>query len=233
MMPTFYKNLKQIIQNLVKHLDMLKLVKHLFRAFLNKEISFLNSLKINLRNPKQKFTPVGQQVTLRTTSAQIIVHDNARLFIGKTWPSIPTFPSCLKMDSQTSLEVSGTWDIYSGFFITINDGGSIKFGSGYVNHFCKIDIWSALTIGDDVIIGDYVIIRDNDNHIINRNKTTVAPLVIKDHVWIGTRCTILKGVTIGEGVVVAAGSVVTKDVPANTLVGGIPAKVLKKGITWK
>lgn len=59
------------------------------------------------------------------------------------------------------------------------------------------------------------------------------PISIGDHVWIGLNATILKGVTIGEGSVIAAGSVVVKDVPAHTLVGGIPAKVLKENIEWE
>ena len=54
-----------------------------------------------------------------------------------------------------------------------------------------------------------------------------APIVVKDNVWIGAHATILAGVTIGENAVVAAGAVVTKDVPANTIVGGVPARVLK------
>jgi acetyltransferase-like isoleucine patch superfamily enzyme len=56
--------------------------------------------------------------------------------------------------------------------------------------------------------------------------------VIHDNVWIGTRATILKGVTIGEGAIVAAGAVVTKNVPPHTLVGGVPAKIIKEKISY-
>lgn len=54
-----------------------------------------------------------------------------------------------------------------------------------------------------------------------------------NHVWIGTRVTLLPGVTVGDGAVIAAGAVVTKDVPAGALVGGVPAKVLKEHVEWK
>lgn len=64
-------------------------------------------------------------------------------------------------------------------------------------------------------------------------KEKTAPIQIGNHVWIGARAIILKGVTIGDGVVVAAGAVVTKDVPPNTLVGGVPAKIIKENISWE
>ena len=59
-----------------------------------------------------------------------------------------------------------------------------------------------------------------------------SPVVIHDHVWVGARVTILKGVEIGEGAVVAAGSVVTHDVPAHALVGGNPARVIRQDVDW-
>ena len=59
-----------------------------------------------------------------------------------------------------------------------------------------------------------------------------APIVIKNNVWIGMAAIILKGVTIGEGAIVAAGAVVTRDVPAHTIVAGVPAKVIKKDVFY-
>lgn len=60
-----------------------------------------------------------------------------------------------------------------------------------------------------------------------------APIVIGNHVWIGLNVTILKGVTIGDGCMVAAGAVVTKSFPPNYLIGGVPAKIIKEDILWR
>ena len=107
----------------------------------------------------------------------------------------------------------------------------MTLGSGYFNKNININCYNSISIGNNVIISENVIIRDSDNHHIN-NKLNQAPIVIEDDVWIGLNATILNGVTIGKGAVVAAGSVVTSDVPAGTLVAGCPAKVKKEHITW-
>lgn len=78
-----------------------------------------------------------------------------------------------------------------------------------------------------------MVIRDNDGHEIVNGEEPSKPIVIGNHVWIGERATILKGVTIGDGAIVAANAVVTKDVEPNTLVGGVPARVIRRGVEWK
>ena len=93
---------------------------------------------------------------------------------------------------------------------------------------------ASITIGDDVLLGSGVLITDNDAHPINpedRNdpsKTLIAPVSIGDQVFIGARAIILKGVSVGCGSVVAAGSVVSRDVPTRTVVAGNPAREVKK-----
>ncbi|GAB4461186.1 MAG: hypothetical protein OHK0029_26110 [Armatimonadaceae bacterium] len=79
------------------------------------------------------------------------------------------------------------------------------------------------------MIGNYTLIMDGDFHDLQDiNKPgKVEPVIIEDNVWIASRVTILKGVHIGTGAVVAAGAVVTKNVPARTLVAGVPAKVIR------
>jgi acetyltransferase-like isoleucine patch superfamily enzyme len=99
-----------------------------------------------------------------------------------------------------------------------------------IDRNCTLDARSPLTIGDNVSISPEVVILAG-THDINDPRfpeSTVGPwaVAIEDHVWIGTRATILPGVTVGRGAVVAAGAVVSKDVPPLTVVGGVPAKAI-------
>jgi maltose O-acetyltransferase len=93
-----------------------------------------------------------------------------------------------------------------------------------------IDARERIEIGANVRIAPYSIILDSDFHDIKDHFSDgpSKPVIIEDDVWIATRSTILKGVTIGRGAVVAAGAVVTKDVPPYTIVAGVPAKVIKR-----
>ncbi len=99
--------------------------------------------------------------------------------------------------------------------------GSLGLGDG---------INSALTGLIPTIIGHNVVLAtiNHDLDPANRQSMSYAPIHIGKNVWIGANATVLAGVTIGDGAVVAAGAVVTKDVAPNTIVGGVPAKVIKK-----
>lgn len=92
-----------------------------------------------------------------------------------------------------------------------------------------------IEIGEDLAIAEQVVIRDSDNHIVSSSKghKMTQPIRIGNHVWIGTRATVLKGVTIGDGAIIAAGAVVTRDVPPACLAAGVPAKVIKKNVEWE
>lgn len=113
---------------------------------------------------------------------------------------------------------------YSDFGENITIGKNV-----FVNHACTFMDRGGITIEDDVLIGPKVNLITT-NHPLNPNErraTISHPIVIKKGAWIGVGVTILPGVTIGENSIVAAGAVVSKNVPDNCIVGGIPAKILK------
>ncbi|BAU54900.1 Maltose O-acetyltransferase [Mucilaginibacter gotjawali] len=118
----------------------------------------------------------------------------------------------------------GTTQISAGPRATIEVGENTFINTGTI-----ITSRKHIQIGKNCQIANQVIMMDDDFHdvTVRESKSGKDNIIIGDNVWIATRAVILKGVTIGEGAVVAAGSVVTKDVPAYTLVGGVPAKFIK------
>lgn len=112
-------------------------------------------------------------------------------------------------------------------------GNNCSIGDGgHITAICKI------VLGDNVLLGPSVLITDNSHGEFKKELLDIAPnkrplyskgpVIIGNNVWIGEKVSIMPGVTIGDGVIVAANSVVTKDVPAYCLVAGIPAKIIKR-----
>ena len=115
-----------------------------------------------------------------------------------------------------------------------NVGNSLKIGNNVgINHYCFIGVRGDVVIGDNVIFGPRVnVFSENHNFDnldvpIKNQGVTKLKTVIGSDVWIGANVSIMAGVNIGDGCVIAAGAVVTKDVPAYSIVGGVPAKVIK------
>ena len=119
--------------------------------------------------------------------------------------------------------------IYPPFFT--DHGLNLTLADGvFINQNCTFYDLGGLSIADDVMIGPNVSLITSGHPIEpsrRRDFVTAKPIVIERNVWIATGATVIGGVTVGENSVVAAGSVVTKDVPANTLVGGNPARVIR------
>ena len=110
-------------------------------------------------------------------------------------------------------------------------GKNITVGKNvFINTGCRFQDQGGIRIGDHVLIGHNVVLATLNHDFAPYNRATMhpAPIHIEDRVWIGANATVVPGVTIGENSIVAAGAVVTKDVPPNTIVGGVPAKVLKR-----
>jgi acetyltransferase-like isoleucine patch superfamily enzyme len=132
------------------------------------------------------------------------------------------------MSELTGSEVHESFGMFPPFYTDC--GKNIRLGKRvFINAGCKFQDQGGITVGDDVLIGHNCVIATL-NHVEDpdcRGDMIAAPVRIGDKVWIGANVTILQGVTIGDGAIVAAGAVVTKDVAPRTVVGGVPAKLLK------
>lgn len=110
-------------------------------------------------------------------------------------------------------------------------GKNITVGENvFINACCHFQDHGGVTLGDGCQIGHNVVFATLNHGLSPEERpiTYPAPIVLERNVWIGSNATILQGVTIGENAVVAAGAVVTRDVPANTIVGGVPARFIRK-----
>ncbi|MCZ7672776.1 MAG: acyltransferase [Chloroflexi bacterium] len=111
--------------------------------------------------------------------------------------------------------------------------GLLEIGDGtFINYGCSIAANKLVRIGKNCNIGTYVIMMDNDFHRLEPERRyefpESEPIILENNVWLGARVIVLKGVTIGEGSVIGAGSVVTKDIPPRSLAAGMPAKILRE-----
>ena len=109
-------------------------------------------------------------------------------------------------------------------------GKNIHIGKQvFINMGCKFQDQGGIFIDDGALIGHNVVLATLNHAIPSERRSDMlpAPIHIGKQVWIGSNATILPGVTIGDGAIIAAGAVVTRDVPANTLVGGVPAKIIR------
>ena len=125
-------------------------------------------------------------------------------------------------------KVDPTLRVFPPFYTDF--GKNIQVGKNvFINACCHFQDHGGITIGDDCQIGHNVVFATLNHGLApeDRKTTYPAPIVLGKNVWIGSNATILQGVTIGDNAIVAAGAVVTKDVAANTVVGGVPAKFIR------
>ena len=186
--------------------------------------------------------------------------DNNQIQIGDSIVKNTNFDiygenNTITVDSQTILEnltfhIRGSGHhIFIGKNCRFTKGGTIwieeqncKLLIGNDNYIVNADISitesdSSIEIGNNCMFANNIDIRNGDSHSIidlstGKRINHTRNIIIKDHVWLGAYSRILKGVTIHQDSVVGIASVVTKDVPNNTVVAGIPAKVVKENTTW-
>ena len=157
------------------------------------------------------------EAALRTT--KLLIELNATADTGKIrqlWHEISGTPLAL----DTMIQVP----------VYVNIGKFTRIGKNvYINHACSFLDMGTITIEDDVLIGPKANLLTEEHPVdpAKRSALMVRPVLIKRNAWIGAGATILPGVTVGENAVVAAGAVVNRNVPANTVVAGVPAIIIK------
>jgi Acetyltransferase (isoleucine patch superfamily) len=188
--------------------------------------------KNTFRFQKKYFWPLKNLRLSISKYAQIIINEDLEFKPPEVKHS--KVETHLVMEKNSCFIQNGKFRIYHGADIKIFEDAILTLGSGFANVGIQIRCKKAITIGRKVFIARDVVIMDSDFHqIIAKDYEMSKPVYIGDHVWIGTRAMILKGVTIGDGAIIAAGAIVTKNVPSKALVAGVPAKVIKENIEWQ
>lgn len=140
----------------------------------------------------------------------------------------------LQLRGNAKMYVKSHFIVYAGCNIVVCPNSTLILKSGFFNENVQLTCGGYVEIGEGVAIARDVVIWNYDAHeIIGNHKGISEPIIIGNHVWICQGARILKGVTIGDGAIIAAGAIVTKDVPSRTLVAGIPAKVIRENVEWK
>ncbi len=159
---------------------------------------------------------------------------NANLSIGYKRMRENKVLTRIQMDDFTKLTVNGSFMVNEEAYIWITHSGHLILDGGFINEKVTITCASEIHIGKNAHIAREASIRDYDGHYIeNPGYRTAKPVFIGDNVWIGYRALIMKGVTIGDGAIVAANSVVTKDVPPRCIVAGNPARIIRENVDWR
>lgn len=202
----------------------LKVIKLVAKVNLLKSVYYTSIFKTKIL--------VGKNVKFVFRKGSMI-HGTGVLKVGVDYFG-PSNSTVLELGQLAMLEVSGTVDIKKGCNIYLAPKARLSIGSGtFFNQNCVVRVNSLMTFGNRCSIAWGVNIIDSDEHrleIGGRASKDTSPIKLKDDVWVGCNSIILKGVTLNDGCVIAAGSVVTKDVPKNFMVGGVPAKVITRNV---
>lgn len=132
------------------------------------------------------------------------------------------------MERLTGKKIDASFRLFPPF--TTDFGKNITIGKDvFINSGCHFQDQGGIIIGDGAFIGHNVVLAtiNHDLDPKNNRKNHYAPITIGKNVWIGANATVLPGVSIGDWAVIGAGAVVTKDVPAKSVVGGVPARIIK------
>lgn len=205
--------------SLIKSVDILKFIKwNYFSKYISVKKGFI-------------FIPYkGTRIVKSKDSSMSI---NGNLHFGAATCGNNGRSSIIRLDKGAEFVCSNTNLVNYGADIYVLEKGRLEINGSFLNCDVKIRVTQSVKIGKGCVISHNVTIFDSDTHRVNmQGYERTKPVIIGNHVWIGNRAMVLKGVTIGDGAIIGAGSIVTKDVPPNTMVAGVPAKIIRTGVSW-
>lgn len=228
-------NIKERVYSYYLFLRNMKALLKEYNFSLNDWYTFYNinylSKKVEKTGPFPFFNYKGSIVELRDGA---LLSLNANFKMGTKQVKGSSMETRILMEKDSRMVVDGDFEAFSGSYIRVIENSVLILHGGFINENVQITCGGRIEIGKGCAIARDVIIRSYDGHnITSHNHNTSEPIIIGDHVWIGQRATILKGVSIGDGAIIAAGAIVTSDIPAGCLAGGVPAKIIKTNVTWR
>lgn len=213
---------------------MLPYMKKLLRTVLR--VSVIRTLYLSARFRGRIIVMRRARVRL-ARGAKISVASGSRLILGLNINHATGLPCSLRLRANARLTVHGNSEICHGTLVLVSDNAHLEIGhKSYINFNSTVICYDHLTIGSNCAISWNTNILDGNAHELVVDEVArprTQPVVLGDRVWIGAGAIILPGVIVGDDAVVAAGSVVTADVPSKTVVAGNPARVIREKVTWR
>lgn len=201
---------------------------------LPRRCSVLRSVLASLRFRGVVVVGRGARISV-SRRASLVMAPGTVLTVG-TEP-MPDRPTLVRVEPRGRLSVSGIVTLMSGCHVHVHYDAAVEIGTGtFLNAGTTLTCHERVVIGRGCAVSWGVTITDTDIHTIVRSgarRPNRAPVVIDDHVWIGTGAIVLKGCSLGESSVIAAGAVVTSAVPAGGLVRGNPAQIVGSDVGWQ
>lgn len=201
-----------------------------------------------------RYRPEGARLPLRATrSAWIECGKGAKLFLGG--PLFLGFAprlhrelgteglsargwgrTVLRLGPRATLRTKGWVILEEGAQVVVGADAEMEFGGrNHLSTNAQILCRKKIVLDRDAGMASSALLMDSDHHPITSGdveRSDTAPIHLGENVWVAIRATVLKGVDVGDGAIVGAGAIVTKDVPPETLVAGVPARVIREGVQW-
>lgn len=195
-------------------------------------INWLQTLWLYLRVRKPRSASIrvmNSSCIYFAKTATIDMDEQSSLEINRQDYQVEKGKMCrLSIADKARLHICGNVSLLKESTIYIHPNALLTIGKNTYLNGCVIDCSFQITIGNDCALADGVRIMDNTWHLPNSQRG----VRIGNKVWIATNAIILPGVTVGDGAIVAAGAVVTRDVPEMCMVAGVPARVIKENVEW-